>query len=70
MVLVRFGTIRAYDAGTHTATLEITGYAVSKLEGVAVADNIDGAVVLDGAGCVVAFNEGYSVADACVIAVY
>ena len=69
-VLVRFGTIRAYDAGTATCTVEISGYPSSQLEDVPLADNIDSALAVDGARCVVALNEGLNCTDACVVAIY
>lgn len=70
MSAVRFGTIRAYDAGSHTASVEVTGYPASLLEDVLVADNIDAGLVVDGARCVVAFNDVFNPADAVVVAVY
>jgi hypothetical protein len=70
MVLVRFGTIRGYDAGTNTAAVEIVGYPASLLEDVPVADNIDSALVTGGAHCVLALNEGYNASDACILAIY
>jgi hypothetical protein len=70
VVTVRFGTIRAYDAGTHSASLEVVGYPASLLEDVPVADNIAAGLVVDGARCVVVFNDAYNVADAVVVSVY
>jgi hypothetical protein len=70
MALLRFGTIREYDGETHTVSVEVTGYRTSLLVGVRVADNIDGEVCVEGAGCVLALNDAFNVADACVIAVY
>jgi hypothetical protein len=70
MAVVRFGTIRGYDAGTRTASLQVTGYLASMLVSVPVAENIDGALVVDGARCVVVLNDGFNPADAVVVAVY
>ncbi len=69
-VLVRFGTIRAYDAGTNMCTVEIAGYPSSQLEDVPLADNIDAALAADGARCVLALNEGLNCRDACIVAIY
>jgi hypothetical protein len=71
MSAVRFGTVRAYDVVTGTATVEIDGYAGSWLVGIAVADDVLPAHVVDGARCVLAFNgDGYNVADACLVATF
>jgi hypothetical protein len=70
MSTLRFGTIRAYDAGTHTASVEITGYAASLLEDVPVADNIAAGLMVGGVRCVVAFNDPYNPADAVIVAVF
>jgi len=69
-VLVRFGTVRAYDAGTNTCTIEISGYPSSQLEDVPLADNISALLAIDGARCVVALNEGLNGSDACIVAIY
>jgi hypothetical protein len=70
VAVVRFATIRDYDAGTHVAAVQVTGYPASKLQGVPVAANIDGALCTDGALCVVVLNDGYNPADACIVGIY
>lgn len=70
MSVVRFGTVREYDAGSHTASVQIVGYPGSLVPGVPVASNIDSALLVDGARCVVVFNDSLNATDACVVAVY
>jgi hypothetical protein len=48
----------------------IVGYRGTAIQGIRVAANIDAGLVVDGARCVVVFNDVYSVADAVVVAVW
>lgn len=70
MPSIRFGTIRAYDAGTNTASVEVTGYQASLLEGVPVALDVDAALLVDGARCLVVLNDGFDTSDTVVACVY
>lgn len=62
--------IRAFDAGAHTATVQITGSLATWLDGVPVARNIPAAEVTAGRHCAVLFFDPANPSDAVVLAVY
>ena len=45
---IRRGILRAFDAGSYTATVEVAGSIATWLSGVAVARNIDAAEMVTG----------------------
>jgi hypothetical protein len=45
---IRRGVLRAFDAGSYTATIEVAGSIATWLSGVAVARNIDSAELIAG----------------------
>jgi hypothetical protein len=58
-VSVKKGTIRVYNAGPHTADVQVEGSLGVWLTGVPVAANIDAATVVVGRRCAVElFDEG------------
>lgn len=70
MTVLEHGILRGYDAGTHTATVQITGSLASYLGGVKVARNIASAEMVAGRSCIVAFLDAANPEDGAVIAVY
>jgi hypothetical protein len=64
------GTIRAYDAGTHTATVEIDGATDAFLAAIPVSRGIAGAEVTAGRRAAVLFTDAYNPAEAMVLGVY
>ncbi len=67
---IRSATIRGWDAGTYTATVEIAGSLPVYLAGVPVARNIAGAEVVSGRPCAVLFFDEADPAEAVIIAIY
>jgi hypothetical protein len=45
---IRRGVLRAFDAGSYTATIEVAGSIATWLSGIAVARNIDSAELIAG----------------------
>ncbi len=45
---IRRGVLRAFDAGSHTAAVQVAGSLATWLTGVAVARNIDAAELVEG----------------------
>ena len=45
---IRRGTLRAFDSGSYTATIEVAGSIATWLSGIAVARNIDSAELIAG----------------------
>lgn len=65
------GILRSYDAGTHTATLEIIGSQKAQLAGVAVARNIAAAEMVAGRyAAVQVFGSRPDPKEAVVLAVF
>jgi hypothetical protein len=50
--------------------VEVRGYRVSLLDHVPVADDVDGALVIAGARCLVALGDGFDQTDGVVVCVY
>ena len=64
------GTVRAYDAGTHTATVEIDGAPDAWLPGLPVNRGLDAAELVAGRRALVVFTSGTNPADAMLVGVY
>lgn len=67
---VRNGTVKSFDAGAYTATVQLAGNLLVWLSGVPVARNISGGEVLAGRKCAVVFFDDTNPNDAVVVAVY
>ena len=67
---IKKGTLRGFDSGSYTATLEIIGSGKSFLQGVSVARNIPINEMNNGRNVLVVFIDEHNVKDAVVIAVY
>lgn len=63
-------TIRAFDATTFAATVQLSGSAITWLSGIPVNTAIPIGLVRDGARCAVAFFNPADPTDACVLAVF
>ena len=64
------GTIRAFNADAHTATVQVTGSLATWLDAVPVARNIPASAVTEGRHCAVLFFDPANPSDAVVLAVY
>jgi hypothetical protein len=67
---MKHGTIRAYDALTHTATVQYTESLGQHVAGVPVNQGIAAADVVAGRQCVVVEFDPTHPADAVILAVY
>jgi len=67
---IKRATIRAWNSGAHTATLQLSGSINLYLVGVATARNILSADMIVGRKCAVLFFDETNQADAVIIAVY
>lgn len=67
---VRRGTLRAFDAGTYLATVQLDGSLAVWLESVPVARNLPAAEMVLGRSVAVLFWDGANSGDAVVIAVW
>ena len=67
---IRRGTLRSFDAGTYTATVEIAGSIAVWLSGVPVSRNIAGAEMIAGRGCAVLQFDPSNPKDAVLAAVW
>ncbi|MDO8689656.1 MAG: hypothetical protein Q7R39_06545 [Dehalococcoidia bacterium] len=67
---IRPAIIRAYDAGTNTATVQIAGSHLSYLAGVPVAQNVWAALVVPGVRAGIVFFDDSNPTDACLAFVY
>jgi hypothetical protein len=70
MTLLKRATIKSYDAGTHRATVGISGSLSVWLAGLAVSDGIAAASVVVGRECAVLFHTEDNPDDAVVISVH
>ena len=61
-------TIRAYDAGTHTATVEIPGPRITYLTGIAHSNEVDPADLTDGTQCILLMWDETDPAHSLIIA--
>lgn len=64
------GIIRAFDAGTKSATVEVEGSQLVYLAGVPVSRGIADAEVVAGRWCVVAWTGSQNPAECMVVGVY
>ena len=67
---IRHATLRSFDAGTHTATVEYAGSISVWLSGVPVARNIAGAELVAGRHCAVLQFDPSNPQDAVLAAVW
>lgn len=70
MTLLKRATIKSYDAGTHRATVGVSGSLSVWLAGLAVSDGIAAASVVVGNECSVLFHSEDNPGDAVVISVH
>jgi hypothetical protein len=68
--MIKKGEVKAFNAGDHTATVQIAGSLSVWLEEVKVARNIPASEVVAGRWCAVLFFDEANHQDAAVIAVY
>ena len=68
--MIKKGVVKAFNAGSHTATVQIAGSLSVWLEDVKVARNIPASEMSAGRSCAVLFFDGANHRDAAVIAVY
>ncbi len=67
---LRKATLRSFDSGNYTATVQIAGSYKVYLEDIAVARNLPVAEMTTGRKAAVVFFDDYSPKEAVVIAVY
>jgi hypothetical protein len=67
---IRRGILRAFDAGSYTATVEVAGSIATWLSGVAVARNIDAAEMVTGRRVALLLFEPSNPDDMVVCAVW
>jgi hypothetical protein len=67
---VRRGELKAFDATTYTATVQVAGSLAVWLEGVPVARNIPSAELVAGRRCAIVFFDEANPQDAVLVAVY
>lgn len=67
---VRRAEIKAFDSGTHTATVQMAGSLSVWLSSVPVARNIGAAEVIVGRKCALIFFDDTNPDDAVIVAVY
>jgi hypothetical protein len=67
---VKHGHIRAYDSGTHKATVQYTESLGQHVAGVPVCQSIAASAVVVGRQCVVVEFDPANPADAVIIAIY
>jgi hypothetical protein len=68
--LFKKAILKAWNSGSYTATIQITGSAKAYLEGVKVARNIPSAEMVTGRNILVYFFDKSNAADAVIVAVY
>ena len=67
---VRKGELKAFDAGSHTATVQVAGSLSVWLSGVPVARNIPAGEMVPGRKCALIFFDDANPDDAVLVAVY
>jgi hypothetical protein len=70
MMILKKAFLKAWSAGTYTATIQIAGSGKAYLEGVAVARDIPSVEMIAGRKVAVIFWDKTNAADAVIIAVY
>ena len=68
--MIKKGEVKAFNAGDHTATVQIAGSLSVWLKDVKVARNIPASEVVAGRSCAVLFFDEANHHDAAIIAVY
>ena len=68
--MIRKATVRSYNAGNNTATVQIIGSLSMYLPNIPVATNISPSLMVAGARVGVLFFDDNNPADACVAFVY
>ena len=63
-------TLRSFDSGNYTATIEVSGSGKAYLEDIAVARSIPADEMLTGRKLAVVFFDEHNAAEAVIIAVY
>lgn len=69
-MLIKKAILKAWYAGSYTATIQISGTGKTYLEGIPAARNIPSAEMLAGRKVAVLFWEGSNAGDAVIIGVY
>jgi len=69
-MIVRKGTVKGFDSGSYTATVQMAGSLAVWLEDVPVARNIDAADMVVGRRCALLFFSESDPRDALVVGVY
>ena len=64
------GVVRAFDATTWQANVQLTGSFPTNLTGIAVNRGLDAAAITAGRRCLVVFNDLQNPNDAVLVAVY
>lgn len=64
------GVLRAFDAATWQANVQLTGSFPTNLTGIAVNRGLDAAAITAGRRCIVVFNDLQNPNDAVLVAVY
>ncbi len=67
---LRKGVVKAFDAGSHRATVQVAGSLSTWLANVQVARNIPAGEMTAGRNCAVVFFDASNPQDAVVVAVY
>lgn len=67
---VRAGIVRAFDAGSYRATVQLAGSEASWLHGVPVARNVAAVEMAAGRRCAVLFLDDANPEDTVVVAVW
>jgi len=67
---IRHGTLRSFDSGTYTATVEIAGSIAVWLSGVPVARNIAGVELVAGRHCALLHFDASNPKDVVLSAVW
>lgn len=67
---VRAGVVKAFDAGSYRATVQLAGSEASWLHGVPVARNVAAGEMTAGRRCAVLFLDDANPEDAVVVAVW
>jgi hypothetical protein len=67
---IKQAILKTFDAGIHTATIQLSGSAHAYLEGVAVARNIPAPEMIPGRKLAVIFFDRYRVSEAVVVVVW
>lgn len=67
---IRAGTIKGFDAGVYTATVQVAGSLATWLRAVPVSRGISASEMIPGRRCAVVFFDEANPADAVVVAVF